>query len=522
MKSAYFALVVLVTCVVTSCGGRRDEVQSADVTPANAPAAPVPTPAPPAPVPDVAPSPGPAAPPATPATTPNAQTTATAPASDFRHQFVLAAKAISPAVVAITSTSVAKPSRRGGESSSPFDFFFRGERSPERSDQVRQGIGSGVIIDTQGNVLTNNHVVEGADQVKVMLYGNQEITAKVVGTDPKSDLAVVKIDPGKVKLTAAVFGDSDKLEVGDWVIACGSPFGLRQTVSAGIVSAVGRGNVGITEYEDFIQTDAAINPGNSGGPLVDLEGRVVGINTAIASQSGGNNGIGFAIPISMARFVLEQLVKTGKVVRGYVGLMIGDVSEDLAESFEYRGSGGALVQDVTQNGPGDRAGLKPGDIIIERDTRPIANAGAFRNGIADTAPGKAVKLTIWRDAKKLDVPVTLGELPVSEQVASKRVGAAPPPAKEPARWGLGLTDVTPDLAQRLQLGAARGVLVQQVQNGSPAEEAGLTPGDLIVSIGEHEVKKASEARDILTKSDGPLRLRVMREGHGFFMVLPRA
>jgi serine protease Do len=370
-------------------------------------------------------------------------------------------------------------------------------------------------------VLTNNHVVADADQVKVVLAGNQEITAKLVGTDPKSDLAVVKIDPGKVKLTAAVLGDSDKLEVGEWVIACGSPFGLRQTVSAGIVSAVGRGNVGITEYEDFIQTDAAINPGNSGGPLVDIEGRVVGINTAIASQSGGNNGIGFAIPISMARFVLEQLVKTGKVVRGYVGLLIGDVNADLADSFAYRGSGGALVQEVTNDGPGERAGLQPGDIIVQRDGRPVASAGAFRNGIADTAPGKSVKLLIWRDGKQLEVPVTLGELPVAEQVAAKRGSSSPVAPKEPARWGLGLGDITPELAQRLQLGATHGALVQQVQNGSPAERAGLSPGDVIVAIGEQPVKKASEARDILLKSEGPLRLRVMREGHGFFMVLPK-
>jgi serine protease Do len=516
MKPAYFGLIAF---FAFSCGGRGpgDEVQPADVTRANA-------------APAVAPAPGPApestpartlpgAPPPTPATTPNSATTSTAPATDFRHQFVLAAKAIGPAVVAITSTSVAKPS--GRRDSSPLDFLFRGERSPESREQVRQGIGSGVIIDTQGNVLTNNHVVADADQVKVVLAGNQEITAKLVGTDPKSDLAVVKIDPGKVKLTAAVLGDSDKLEVGDWVIACGSPFGLRQTVSAGIVSAIGRGNVGITEYEDFIQTDAAINPGNSGGPLVDLEGRVVGINTAIASQNGGNNGIGFAIPISMARFVLEQLVKTGKVVRGYVGLLIGDVNEDLAESFQFRGAGGALVQEVTNNGPGERAGLKPGDIIIERDGRPVASAGAFRNGIADTAPGKSVKLAVWRDGKRLDVPVTLGELPVAEQAAAKRGSSSAVAPKEPARWGVGLGDLTPDLAQRLQLGAARGALVQQVQSGSPAEQAGLAPGDVIVSIGDREVKKASEARDILLKSEGPLRLRVMREGHGFFMVLPK-
>jgi serine protease Do len=512
MKIAYLGLVSL---IALSCNGRNEEVKQADLTPSSVPSREPPTATPPQ-------LPAPGAPTPSPATTPNSQTTSTAPPSDFRHQFVLAAKAIGPAVVAITSTSVARPTGRG--SASPFDFFFRGDRGQSGRGEVRQGIGSGVIIDTQGNVLTNNHVVEGADEVKVVLAGNQEIMAKLVGTDPKSDLAVVKIDPGKVKLTAAVLGDSDKLEVGEWVIACGSPFGLRQTVSAGIVSAIGRGNVGITEYEDFIQTDAAINPGNSGGPLVDLEGRVVGVNTAIASQSGGNNGVGFAIPISMAKFVLEQLVKTGKVVRGYAGLLIGDVNADLAESFNYKGEGGALVQDVSQAGPGARAGLKPGDIIIARDGRPVLNAGAFRNGIADSNPGKEVKLEVWRDGNRIEVPLTLGELPVGDQVAAKRGSSSGSPdiAKEPARWGVGLSDITPEIAQRLQLGATRGALVQQVQNGSPADEAGLTPGDVIVAIGDREVKKANDAKEILQKSEGPVRLRVVREGRGFFVVLPRA
>jgi serine protease Do len=490
----------LAAIVAISCSRQGEEVQQADLTRSNN----APPPA----------QPAPGAPPPSPQTTPSSSTTNTAPATDFRHQFVVAAKAIGPAVVAITSTSVAR--RR---EVSPFDFFFHGERSPMRGE-VRQGIGSGVIIDTHGNVLTNNHVVEGADQVKVVLANNEEISAKVVGTDPKSDLAVVKIDPGKAKLTAAVLGDSDKLEVGEWVIACGSPFGLRQTVSAGIVSAVGRGNVGIAEYEDFIQTDAAINPGNSGGPLVDLEGRVVGINTAIASQSGANAGVGFAIPISMAKFVLEQLVKSGKVVRGYVGLLIGDVNEDLAESFKYNGSGGALVQDVTPGGPGAKAGLKPGDIIAERDGKPVTNAAAFRNGIADTPPGKTVTLMVSREGKRIEVPVTLGELPTSDKVAAQR-GGGPVEPREPARWGIGLTDITPELSQRLELGTSRGALVQQVLPGSPADAAGLTPGDVIVAIGDRDIKKASDARDALQKSEGPLRLRVMREGHGFFMVLPK-
>jgi len=440
------------------------------------------------------------------------KTTKTAPETEFRHQFVAAAKAISPAVVSITSTSTERVSPMG----SPFDLFGGG--AGPGSGGTRRGIGSGVIVDLTGHVLTNNHVVADADEVKVMLAGNQEIRAKLVGTDPKTDLAVVKIDPGKVKLTAAVLGDSDALEVGEWVIAAGSPFGLRQTVSAGIVSAIGRGNVGITEYEDFIQTDAAINPGNSGGPLVDLDGRVVGINTAIASQSGSNSGVGFAIPIGMAKAVLDQLVKTGKVVRGYAGLLIGDLNEDLAASFGFRRTGGALVQDVTPRGPAARAGAKPGDIVFERDGKAIANAAAFRNGIADTRPGTTVKLKLWREGKELELPVTLGELPGSSESAGV-VGEADD--RENARWGIALVDLTPELAQRLQTGTDEGALVQDVVSASPAEQAGLEAGDVIVEIDGKRIESAQKARERLTKSDGPIRLRVVRQGHGMYVMLPK-
>jgi serine protease Do len=441
-------------------------------------------------------------------------TTKPAPVTEFRHQFVAAAKAISPAVVSITSTSTAQRSRMEGF---PFDLFGGGPGGGE--GPVRRGIGSGVVIDTNGHILTNNHVVANADEVRVVMPGKQEVTAKLVGTDPKTDLAVVKIDPSKVKLRAAVLGESDKLQVGEWVIACGSPFGLSQTVSAGIISAVGRGDVGITEYEDFIQTDAAINPGNSGGPLVDLDGRVVGINTAIASQSGSNAGVGFAIPIAMARVVLDQLVKTGKVVRGYVGLLIADVNEDLAQSFSYKGEGGVLVQDVTPRGPAARAGIKPGDIVFERDGKPVSNAAAFRNAIADTAPGTAARFKVWRDGKPVEVSVTLGELPGSGEVAARR--DEEPAAHEKARWGVSLADLTPELATRLELSSSEGALVQQVANGSPAEQAGLQPGDVIVSVGDKPTPSAAQARALLMKSDGPVRLRVQRSGGGRFVILPK-
>jgi serine protease Do len=441
--------------------------------------------------------------------------TATAPNSDFRYQFVAAAKAISPAVVSVTSVSVIKaPTLPEGI---PFQFFFRGMPDPHRPEGLRRGIGSGVIIDANGDVLTNNHVVEGAETVKVVLANGHELPAKVVGTDAASDLAVIKVATDHEKLQAAELGDSDALQVGEWVVAAGSPFGLRQTVSAGIVSAIGRGNVGISEYENFIQTDAAINPGNSGGPVVDLSGRVVGISTAIASQSGGNNGVGFAIPIAMAKLVMEQLIKTGKVVRGYIGLYIGDVTQELAESFDFKQSGGALVQDVTPNAPGARAGVRPGDIIFERDGKAIANASAFRNGIAGSPPGTETTFNVWRDGKERELKVKLSELPKPEDRAQP--GSVPNAAPEHARWGLQLTDPTPELRQRLELGDTHGALIVDVKPDSPAAEAGLHEADVITNVGSREIASAAEAQKALAEAKSRVRLRIVRQGHGIFVML---
>src|SRR5689334_9941847 len=286
----------------------------------------------------------------------------TVPAGDFRRQFIEVAKTVRPSVVAITSVSTVEMGGPEGGEGGPFDFFFRGMPRPE-GKQKRQGIGSGVIVDARGYILTNNHVVEDADEIKVVFSDDTEVPAEVVGTDPKTDVAVIKLKAnGHVvpELRPVAIGDSDKLEVGEWVMAIGSPFGLKQTVSAGIVSAVGRGNVGIVDYEDFVQTDAAINPGNSGGPLVNLDGRVIGINTAIASRTGGNNGVGFAIPINMAHAVMDQLIDHGGVTRGYIGVFIGNLDDELARSFGYQGKAGVLVQDVAADGPGAKAGLVAG------------------------------------------------------------------------------------------------------------------------------------------------------------------
>ncbi|MFI5308685.1 MAG: trypsin-like peptidase domain-containing protein [Polyangiales bacterium] len=437
-------------------------------------------------------------------------------ATDFRRQFVEVAKTVRPTVVAITSVSTVEVGTSRFEGS-PFEFFFHGAPHPEK--QKRQGVGTGVIVDPRGYILTNNHVVADADEIKVALKDDRELEAQVVGTDPKTDVAIIKVKLDGLKgepLQAAALGDSDKLEVGEWVMAVGSPFGLTQTVSAGIVSAVGRGHVGIADYEDFIQTDAAINPGNSGGPLVNMNGQVVGINTAIASRTGGNNGVGFAIPINMARSVMHQLIDHGQVVRGYLGVYIGDVNEELAKSFGYQGKGGVLVQDVSADGPGAKAGLKAGDIILERDGKPASDVTSFRNGIAQSAPGTSLALVVFRDGKRMSLSAKLEALPGE---ATGKPGKHAPKA---GGRGLGVSDITPELKQRLQLELDRGAVVVQVRPDSSADQAGLKPGDVIAQVGADEVKNAKDAERMIGHSDAgkALRLRVIREGHGVFVILP--
>jgi serine protease Do len=443
--------------------------------------------------------------------------------SEFSRQFIDVAKAVRPAVVSVTSTSVVDAQQSPFEGS-PFEFFFRGlPRGGEQAPRRRQGMGSGVIVDAaKGYILTNNHVVQDADELKVVLADDREFVAEIVGTDPNTDVAVIKLkDAGKLGLSPAPLGNSDALQVGEWVMAIGSPFGLKQTVSAGIVSAVGRGRVGIADYEDFVQTDAAINPGNSGGPLVNLEGRVVGINTAIASQSGGYQGVGFAIPVNMARTVMDQLIAHGAVVRGYMGVYITDVSEELARSFNYKGQGGVLVQDVSPDGPAAKAGLKAGDIITQRDGKPIHDVVVFRNAIAQTAPGSQVTLTAIRDGKEVALKVKLEELPAQGEARQGMPGRGGPAATKQGGRGIELSDMTPDLKRRLQTKLDAGAVVTGVAPDSPAGTAGLQPGDVIVQIGEDPVKTAADAAKLLGKVEGkPVRLRVVREGHGMFLILP--
>ncbi len=449
------------------------------------------------------------------AATSSAQAAPGVTSNDFRYQFSAVAKAVGPSVVTITTQRVREmPGGMRGNpfEGSPFEHFFGPMPHGPREKQRQQGMGSGVIIDSNGTILTNNHVVAHADELKVVLADNREFSAKVVGTDPKTDLAVIRIQAQG--LTPAVLGDSDALEVAEWVLAIGAPFGLRQTVSAGIVSAVGRGRVGIADYENFIQTDAAINPGNSGGPLVDLDGRLVGINTAIASRSGGSQGIGFAIPINMAKGVMAQLIDHGAVVRGYLGVMIADLSEELARSFGHKGKGGILVQDVSGDTPAAKAGLRAGDIILERDGKPVGEVGAFRNGIAQIKPGTIVKLTLWREGKQVVVDVKLGELPGERAEARGQ-------KDEGSDFGLGLTDLTPELRQRFGIEAKAGALVAGVESGSIAEQAGLRAGDLVVQVGKTDVASAAQAEKLLAAAGKSVRLRILRAGGGLFVILSR-
>ena len=294
-------------------------------------------------------------------------------------------------------------------------------RMPRRNSGMprQEGVGSGVIATKDGYILTNNHVVDGADEVKVALQDGREFTAKVIGRDPKSDVAVIKIDA--TDLPAVPMADSDKVEVGDVVLAIGNPFGIGQTVTTGIVSAKGRGNMGL-DYEDFIQTDAAINPGNSGGALVDADGRLIGINTAILSRSGGNQGIGFAIPVNLARDVMGSLIKDGQVTRGYLGVMIQDLTPALAKEFKLKDTTGALIGDVTPKGPADKAGLKSGDLLVEFNGKTVTDSRHLKLEVARTQPGETVPVKILRDGTSKTLEVTVKTLPGTEEPRQERQG----------------------------------------------------------------------------------------------------
>ena len=442
--------------------------------------------------------------------------------------FEQAANIIKPSVVTINSIKkahkVANPyGGRGGKrprQNSPLDEFFGDEffnkffefQVPE-NDPGQQGMGSGVIVSADGYILTNNHVVEGADEISVVLYNDKKFEAELVGNDPKSDLAVVKIK--SADLVPARLGDSDKLKVGKWVVAVGNPFNLDQTITAGIVSAKGRSNVGITDYEDFIQTDAAINPGNSGGPLVNLYGEVIGINTAIFSRSGGYMGIGFAIPINMAREIMNSLIKDGQVVRGFIGVMIQKLDEDLAKSFKYEGTSGALVSEVSADSPAAKAGIKDGDILVEFNGQPINDPSQLRNVVGKTRPEEDVECKIFRDGKYKTLTVRVGKLESEE--ALKAVDQE----KASTEFGLDVAEVTAEIAERYKLKKGEGVIVKFVEPGSAAQLNGIKPGDVIVSINGEKTNSTAEFSQVMKSANFKegVRLAIRRSNGQFFLFL---
>jgi len=422
--------------------------------------------------------------------------------------FAAVAKEASPAVVFIQveKTVQQQPSVQFfspfGEGSPFGDDFLRrffGAPQPGQPEQFRQapqqqqviGQGSGFIISKDGYILTNNHVVGDADKVTVKLQDGREFTAKTIGTDPHSDVAVIKIDDKN--LPVLPLGDSDAIEVGEWVVAIGNPFGLSHTLTVGVVSAKGRSSVGIADYENFIQTDAAINPGNSGGPLVDVEGRVVGMNTAIFSQSGGYMGIGFAIPINMAKAIKDQLIQTGSVTRGYLGIIIQDLTPELAKSFGLKDQQGILVAQVSDDSPAEKAGLKQGDVIIELAGKPVGKVGAFRNLVALKAPGSKEKITVLRNGERKTLSITIGKLPDSEPAA---VGT--PHNLE--KLGLIVQTLTPDLARQLGIQSEKGVVVTQVTPGSAAALAGINPGAVILEVNRKRVNNTEDFKQAVAQT----------------------
>ncbi len=440
--------------------------------------------------------------------------------------FASIAEKTSPAVVAIKTEK--RVSREYPTFESPFgdqldpfseDFFeqFFRRRDPQqrrspRREYRQMGQGSGFIVSPDGYILTNNHMVGEVDEVKVTLTSGKEYTARTIGTDPDSDVALVKIDAND--LPYLELADSDTLEVGEWVVAIGNPFGLSHTVTAGIVSAKGRSGMGLATYEDFIQTDAAINPGNSGGPLVNLDGKVVGINTALIGP-GASIGIGLAIPINIARSVYEQLAEKGTVVRGFLGVGIQDLTPELAEQFELKDVKGVVIPDVSPGSAADKAGVKPNDIVVEFDGKPVEKAAELQKKVAMKKPGTEVEMVVLRDGKKKTLTAKLEERPSAEQLAAGAKGQAV------EKLGLTVQNLSDDLARRYGYEDLKGVIVTEVEQGSVAAAAGIQPGTLIQEVNRKPVENTKQFNEVMQDAakDGKVMLRVRYQNRSILIVL---
>jgi serine protease Do len=423
-------------------------------------------------------------------------------------------EAVKPTVVNISTTRTVKV--QGGVNPFFEDPFFRkffGDQFRTPKERKSFSLGSGVIVDPKGFILTANHVIQGADEIKVTLYDKREFTGKIVGTDAMTDIGVIKIDAEN--LPTIKMGDSSKLRVGDSVLAIGTPYGLSQTVTRGIVSAVGRANVGIADYEDFIQTDAAINPGNSGGALVNVRGELVGINTAIFSTSGGYQGIGFAVPTSMAKSVMESLMTKGKVIRGWLGVTIQSLTPELAEQFGIKEGKGVLVGDVSEGGPAEKAGIQRGDVIIKFEGKRIEEPYQLRNMVANTSPGDKANLTIIREDKTITKTVAIGELPAGMQ--------KPSAGREYNNLLKGVTvqDITPEIAGNLNLPPKlKGVVVENIAGDSPASMI-LTQGDVIQEINRQKITNMKDYESVVSriKPGGDILLLIFRGGTSLYITL---
>lgn len=421
--------------------------------------------------------------------------------------------AVSPSVVNISSTKVVKRQ-------SPFDDFFDFfHPSPDKGRRWKeQSLGSGVIVSPDGYIVTNNHVIEHSDDIKVTLFDKRTFKARVIGADPKSDIAIIKID--SKGLPTLPFGDSNNLQVGEFVLAIGNPFGLNHTVTMGIISAVGRANVGIADYEDFIQTDAAINPGNSGGPLVNIKGELIGINTAIFSKTGGFQGIGFSVPSNMVKFIMNQLINEGKVTRGWLGVTIQDLTPELAQKFGIGIQKGVLVSDITKNSPAQRAGILRGDIILEFDGKEVSDVATLKNMVAQSKIGSSVSIKVLRQNKELTLKAIIKELPAetSEIVPSSTDDVI----KENALSGLAVMDLNASISKQLGLShEEKGVVIIKIDADSPAESSDIKKGDVIQEIDRQKVENINDFNRIASKirSSDTVLLYLNRNGRKFYVAL---
>jgi len=431
----------------------------------------------------------------------------------FPKSFAELAQRVNPAVVNIsTETTVRVPGspfrQFFGPDEGPFGGFFKhffGE-TPDR-EMKQQSLGSGFIIDKDGFILTNNHVVAGADEIKVKLADGREYKARVIGRDPKTDLALIKISSLFKNLPTLPLGDSDKMRVGDWVLAIGNPFGLGHTVTQGIISATGR-IIGSGPYDNFLQTDAPINPGNSGGPLVNLEGEVIGINSAIIASG---QGIGFAIPSNMAKEIVSQLKTKGKVVRGWIGVSIQTITPDIAKAFGLKSDKGALVSEVVPNGPAEAAGIKRGDVIVSFNEKTINRMSDLPFIVAETPVGKTVPVTVVRNGKEITLHIKIAEMPEKGAAAG-----APVPAES---LGLTLSNISPRLKSEFRITDTSGVVVVDVSRGSLAGDAGIQPGDVIKEVNRIPVKDMSDYETAIRKwqKNKPLLLLIKRKGQTFYV-----